>query len=71
LEKCLSGQYKKEKLLLLIDELDLQAESIPLDNDERAKLRKANDDLTKLRRDEESKWAQRAKVKHIQEGEQY
>jgi hypothetical protein len=68
--KCLSGQYKKEKdrLLLLIDELDLKAESIPLDNNERAILRKANDDLTKLRRDEELKWAQRAKVKHVQEG---
>jgi hypothetical protein len=68
--KCLSGQYKKqkEKLLLLIDELDLKAEYIPLDNVERTKLRKANDDLTKLRRDEESKWAQRAKVKYIQEG---
>jgi hypothetical protein len=24
--------------------------------------------ITKLRRDEESKWAQRAKVKHIQQG---
>jgi hypothetical protein len=35
-KKCLSGQYKKQKeqLLLLIDELDLKAESIPL-NDER------------------------------------
>jgi hypothetical protein len=44
-------------LLALIDELD-----------ERAKLRKANDDIKKLRRDEESKWAQRTKVKHIQEG---
>jgi hypothetical protein len=68
--KCLTGQYNKdkEKLILLIDELDLKAESFPLDDDERAKLRKANDDLTKLRRDEESKWTQRAKVKHIQEG---
>jgi hypothetical protein len=39
--KCLSGQYKKEKekLLLSVDELDLKAESIPLDDDERAKLR--------------------------------
>jgi hypothetical protein len=31
-------------------------------------MRKARDDLAKLRRDEESKWAQRAKVKHVQEG---
>jgi hypothetical protein len=42
-------------MLLLIDVLDLKAESIPLDDNERAKLRKANVDLTKLRRDEESK----------------
>jgi hypothetical protein len=26
-----------------------------------------NDEFVKLRRDEETKWAQRAKVKHIQE----
>jgi hypothetical protein len=31
-------------------------------------LDEANDILNKLRREEESKWAQRAKVKHIQEG---
>jgi hypothetical protein len=43
----------------------MKAESIPLDDDNRTKLRKVNDDLTKLRRDEESKWAQRANVKHI------
>jgi hypothetical protein len=69
-EKCLSGHYKKEKekLISLIDELDLRAEITPLDDDERTKLRKANEDLTKLGREEESKWAQRAKVKHIQEG---
>jgi hypothetical protein len=67
--KCLSGQHKKEKktLLSLIDELDLKGETTPLD-DERAKLRKENDDITKLHRDGESKWTQRAKVKHIQEG---
>jgi hypothetical protein len=36
--KCLSGQYKKEKekLLPVIDELDLKADSTPLDDDERA-----------------------------------
>jgi hypothetical protein len=55
-------------LLPLIDELDLKSESIPLNDDARTKLRKENDDLTKLRRDEESKWAQRAKIKHIHEG---
>jgi hypothetical protein len=58
LGKCISGQYKK----------DFKAKTTPLNDDERAKLRKANDDITKLHRDGESKWAQRAKVKHIQEG---
>jgi hypothetical protein len=28
----------------------------------------ANDMILKLRRDEKARWAQRAKVKHIQEG---
>jgi hypothetical protein len=40
----------------------------PLCESERRELRNANDSLTKLRRDEEAKWAQRAKVKYIQEG---
>jgi hypothetical protein len=31
-------------------------------------LKNANEKITKLRRDEETKWAQRAKVKHIQQG---
>jgi hypothetical protein len=31
-------------------------------------LCEANEELAKLRRDEESKWAQRAKVKHVQKG---
>jgi hypothetical protein len=31
-------------------------------------LKKANESLNKLRREEEFKWDQRAKVKHIQEG---
>jgi mannosylglycoprotein endo-beta-mannosidase len=59
---------KKERLILLIDELDLKAETIPLNDAERAAKKKADADLAKLRRDEESKWAQHAKVKHIQEG---
>jgi hypothetical protein len=68
--KNLSGQYKKEKerLLSIIDVLDVKAESIPLTESERCTLRQANDELSKLRRDEESKWAQRAKVKFVQEG---
>jgi hypothetical protein len=31
-------------------------------------MRVANETLANLRRSEESKWAQRAKIKHIQEG---
>jgi hypothetical protein len=31
-------------------------------------MRDAFEQVVKLRRDDESKWAQRAKVKHIQEG---
>ena len=68
--KNLSGKYKKEKerLSRLIDELDIKAESVPLSTSERETLRKANDSICQLRRDEETKWAQHAKVKHIQEG---
>jgi hypothetical protein len=68
--KNLSGKYikEKERLLSIIDSLDLKAEKQPLNVVEREALNKANDSIRKLRRDEETKWAQRAKVKHIQEG---
>jgi hypothetical protein len=68
--KNLSSVYKKEKerLLLLIDFLDKKAETMPLSASERAELKVSTDSLAKLRREEESKWAQRAKVKFIQEG---
>jgi hypothetical protein len=68
--KNLSGVYRKEKerLSLLIDELDLNAETVPLNAAERDQKREADIAIAKLRRDEETKWAQRAKVKHIQEG---
>jgi hypothetical protein len=46
--------------------LDLKAETTPLSQAERASLKDANEKITKLRKDEEAKWAQRAKVKHIQ-----
>ena len=67
--KFLSSVYKKEKewLLSLIDFLDKQAEFSPLVKSERDSLREANACLAKLRRDEESKWAQRAKIKYVQE----
>jgi hypothetical protein len=68
--KNMSSFYKTEKVRLttIIENLDLKAENIMLTNDERVCLRNANDELAKLRRDEETKWAQRAKVKHVQDG---
>ena len=68
--KNLSGKYKKEKerFLSIIDDLDIKAENVPLSDDERKALKDATECLANLRRDEETKWAQRAKVKHIQEG---
>jgi hypothetical protein len=65
-----SGVYKKERdrLTKIIDDPDIKAESSPLNEAESKMLRSANDKIGKLRRDEESKWAQRAKVKFIQEG---
>ena len=68
--KNVSGNYKieKERLLSIIDVLDCKAETALLDEAERRSLRNAQDAIAKLRRDEESKWAQRAKVKHVQEG---
>ena len=68
--KNLHGDYirQRDKLLLLINELDLKAESSPLSVAERAAKKEADECLARLRRDEESKWAQRAKVRYIQEG---
>ena len=65
-----SGKYKqeKEKWQRIIDELDVKAETVPLSMSERETLKVANDRMCGLRRDEETKWAQRAKVKYIQEG---
>jgi hypothetical protein len=40
----------------------------PLSAAERAAKKEADECFANLRRDEETKWAQRAKVKHIQEG---
>lgn len=68
--KNISGVYKKERdrLLKIIDALDIKAESIDLSTAERSTLKEANDFVSKLRREEESKWGQRAKVKYVQEG---
>jgi hypothetical protein len=68
--KNLSNNYKqeKEKLLSIIDEFELKAEGGHLKVEEQESLRNANEKITKLRRDEETKWAQREKVKHVQGG---
>jgi hypothetical protein len=55
-------------LLCIIDALDIKAETIPLSSSERMELKLANEKLNILRCDEETKWAQRAKVKNVQEG---
>ena len=52
----------------LIDKLDIKAKTSPLTAAKRVVLREANDTICKLRRDEQTKWAQWAKVKHVQEG---
>jgi hypothetical protein len=59
---------EKARLTNLIDVLDTRAETSPLNDADCRILRKTNDNLTILRRDEETKWAQRAKVKYVQEG---
>jgi hypothetical protein len=65
----LSGKYKleRDRLTLIIDYLDKKSETIALTDSEREALKNANDEIATLRRVEESKWAQRAKVKYIQE----
>jgi hypothetical protein len=49
--KNLSGKYKKEKerLLNVIDFLDIQAETFPLNERGRSKLKQANEQLNKIR----------------------
>jgi hypothetical protein len=67
-QKNLSGVYKKERLLLLINEVDPKSEACPLSAAKRGTKRKADECLANLRRDEETKWPQRAEVKHMQDG---
>ena len=55
-------------MLAIFDALDIKAETCLLDASEWDSLRKANDFLSNLKRDEEAKWAHRVKVKFIQEG---
>ena len=67
----LSGAYKKEKSTLLnkLDELDKKAESTMLNESERDLKHVLNERLVELLREEELKWYQRAKVKHLLEGD--
>jgi hypothetical protein len=54
---------KKERLIaIIIDELDIEVETSALNTSEIKMLREAKDRLTKLRWEEESKWAQTTKV---------
>jgi hypothetical protein len=55
---------KKDRLTLIIDELDLKAESSPLSVVEWDAKKEAHVSLAKLRRDEETMWAQRVKVRN-------
>ena len=68
--KNISGVYKRERdrLVQVIEDLEAKADTNPLGHGERAVLNDASSRLASLRRDEEAKWAQRAKVKHVQEG---
>jgi hypothetical protein len=52
----------------VIDSVDMKAETTPLTASEREALKEANEIFVKLIRDEESKWAQKSKVRHIQDG---
>ena len=65
------GIYKaeKERLLLLIQNLEVKAETSILDSSELETKIEAEMRLKKLLREEELKWALRAKVRKIVQGE--
>ena len=60
---------EKDRLIHLINELNLKAESILLDADERASKMEAEQKLRELLREEEMKWALRAKVRQVVQGD--
>jgi hypothetical protein len=66
-----SGTYKKEKMTILnkLYELDKKAESSLLNEVELNLKHVLNERLAELLREEELKWYQRAKVKHLLEGD--
>ena len=67
----MSGAYKKEKETLLnkLDELDKKAENSLLDESELNLKHVLSERLAELLHEEELKWYQRAKVKHLLEGD--
>ena len=67
----MSGAYKKEKETLLnkLDELDKKAENSLLDDLELNLKHVLSERLAELLREEELKWYQRAKAKHLLEGD--
>jgi hypothetical protein len=67
----MSGAYKLEKTSILnkLDELDKKAEITLLTQDELNLKHVLNERLAELLREEEIKWYQRAKVKHLLEGD--
>ena len=69
--KNVSGAYKKEKKELLdkLNELDKKAENVMLDGTELNLKYVLNERLVELLREEELKWYQRAKVKHLIQGD--
>jgi mannosylglycoprotein endo-beta-mannosidase len=69
--KNVSGAYKLEKTSILnkLDELDKKAEITLLTQDELNLKHVLNERLAELLREEEIKWYQRAKVKHLLEGD--
>ena len=60
---------KNERLSRIIDKLNIKVEYIPLCASKGRPwgLQVATDSLVKLRRDEETKWAQGARVKHVRD----
>ena len=67
----MSGAYKKEKETLLnkLDQLDKKAENSLLDESELNLKHVLSERLAELLHEEELKWYQRAKVKHLLEGD--
>jgi hypothetical protein len=69
--KNVSGAYKKEKTTILnkLDKLDKKVESTTLSQSELDLKHVLNERLAELLREEEIKWYQRTKAKHLLEGD--